>query len=148
MYMALDTINWGVYPNWCGYERVRRHSPRKEGDGGNLMPAHKRSLVEAKLGESLESFLKRKMAAKQGVTSIAREIGVDHATIKYYIKKWDLFSWRDKVTQPQSRLKDGHVDICLCPLCITKCDEKERTHKLGRCVIVCVSFRRKRYALS
>lgn len=94
------------------------------------MPTHKRSLIEARLGESLESFLTRRMAAKQGVTNIAREIGVDPATVRYYIKKF--------------KLKGTHIDICLCTLCASECDEKERTHKLGRCVIICVNFREKR----
>lgn len=106
------------------------------------MPVHKRSLVKAKLDESLESFLTRTMGEKREVRDIAREISVDPATVRYYIRKWDLFCPQDKVAQPQSRLKDGHVDICLCPLCMTKCDEKERTRKLGRGVMVCVDFRR------
>ena len=93
------------------------------------MPVHKRRLIEAKLGESLESFLTRRVAAKRGATSIAREIGVDPATVRYYIKKF--------------KLKGEHIDLCLCGLCASECEEKERTHKLGRCVVVCVNFRGK-----
>jgi len=93
------------------------------------MPARKRSLVEAKLGEPLKSFLTRKLAAKRGTTTIAREIGVDAATVRYYIKKF--------------KLKGEHIDRCLCALCTSDCGEKERTHKLGRCVIACVNFRGK-----
>ncbi len=91
------------------------------------MPAHKRSLIEAKLGESLESFLTRRVAAKRGTTTIAREIGVDAATVRYYIKKF--------------KLKGEHIDCCLCALCTSECDDKEITHKLGRCVFACVNFR-------
>jgi len=93
------------------------------------MPAHKRSLIEDKLGESLESSLTRKLAAKRGTTTIAREIGVDAATVRYYIKKF--------------KLKGEHINRCLCALCTSECDEKERTHRLGRCVIACVNFRGK-----
>jgi len=93
------------------------------------MPAHKRALIEAKLGESLESFLTRKLAAKRRTTSIAREIGVDAATVRYYIKKF--------------KIKGEHINRCLCALCTSECDEKEITHKLGRCVIACVNFRGK-----
>ena len=93
------------------------------------MPAHKRALIEAKLGESLESFLTRELAAKRGTTSIAREIGVDAATVRYYIKKF--------------KIKGEHINLCLCARCTSECDEKERTHKLGRCVIACVNFRAK-----
>ena len=94
------------------------------------MPSHKRSLIEAKLGESLESFLMRRLAAKRGTASIAREIGVDPATVRYYIKKF--------------KLKGELVDRCLCILCTSECDDKERIHKLRRCVIVCVDFKGKR----
>lgn len=94
------------------------------------MPSHKRSLIEAKLGESLESFLTRRLAAKRGTGSIAREIGVDPATVRYYIKKF--------------KLKGEHIDRCLCILCTSKCDDKERTHKLRRCVVFCVNFKGKR----
>ncbi len=91
------------------------------------MPAHKRSLVEAKLDESLESFLTRRIAEGKGTTIIAREIGVDPATVRYYIKKF--------------KLKGKHVNRCLCALCTSECDDKEITHKLGRCVFACVNFR-------
>ena len=93
------------------------------------MPGHKRVLIEAKLGESLGSFLARRLAAKRGTTSIAREIGVDPATVRYYIKKF--------------KLKGEHIDLCLCARCTSDCVEKERTHRLGRCAIVCVNFRGK-----
>jgi len=93
------------------------------------MPARKRSLIEAKLGESLECFLRKRIVEKQGTASIAREIGVDPATVRYYVKKF--------------KLKGEHIDRCLCALCTSDCGEKERTHKLGRCVIACVNFRGK-----
>ncbi len=95
------------------------------------MPSHKRSLIEAKLGESLESFLARRLAEKRGTGSIAREIGVDPATVRYYIKKF--------------KLKGGeHIDRCLCILCTSKCDDKERTHKQGKCVVFCLDLKGKR----
>lgn len=37
-----------------------------------------------------------------------------------------------------------HLDICLCPLCLgIPCMEREKAHKLKRCVMTCVDFRKK-----
>ena len=118
------------------------------------MPGHKRKLIEARLGESLESFLTKRIAAGQGLTSIARELDLDPATIRYYIKKYNIPHGAGRPRQPLSpytkdtkapkpRLKGEHVDVCLCPLCGKDCEEKERTHKVGRCVLFCASFSRK-----
>ena len=47
----------------------------------------------------------------------------------------------DKDTKaPKLRLKGEHVDVCLCPLCGKDCEEKERIHKVGRCVLFCANF--------
>jgi len=49
------------------------------------MPGHKRRLIEARLGESLESFLTKRIAAGQKLKSIARELDLDpcHYQILY-----------------------------------------------------------------
>lgn len=115
------------------------------------MPGHKRKLIEARLGESLESFLTKRIAAGQELTSIARELGLDRATIRYYIKKHNIPHGTGKPKQPVSpytkdtkapklRLKGKHVDVCLCPLCGKDCEQKERIHKVGRCVLFCADF--------
>ncbi len=115
------------------------------------MPGHKRKLIEARLGESLESFLTKRIAAGQGPTNIARELDLDPATIRYYLKKHNipyragkprqpLLPYTKDTKAPKLRLKGEHVDVCLCPLCGKDCEEKERTHKLGRCVLFCASF--------
>ena len=118
------------------------------------MPGHKRKLIETRLGESLESFLTKRIAAGQRLTSIARELDLDPTTIRYYIKKYNIPYQVGKSRQPLSpytkntkapklRLKGEHIDICLCPLCGQNCEKKERIHKAGRCVFFCANFSRK-----
>ncbi len=118
------------------------------------MRGHKRRLIEARLDESLESFLTRRIVAGQGPTSIGRELDLDRSTIHYWIKKYDIPYQAGKPRQPLSpyskdtktpklRLKGEHVDVCLCPLCGKNCEEKERIHEDGRCVFFCVNFSRK-----
>ena len=92
------------------------------------MPAaHKRKLIEAKLGESLEMFLSKQIAAGQDVKSIARELNLAPATIRYYVKKYkfprpaarprESVSLHTTDTKPSRLLLKGeHVDVCLCPL--------------------------------
>ncbi len=117
------------------------------------MPSPKRRLIEARLGESLESFLTKRIAAGQKLTSIARELDLDRATIRYYIKKYNIAHGAGKPRQrllpytkdakaPKLRLKGEHVDVCICPLCAKDCEKKERIHKVGRCVFFCASFSR------
>ncbi len=118
------------------------------------MSGRKRKLIETRLGESLESFLTKRIAAGQGPTSIGRELGLDHSTISYWIKKHNIPYQVGKPRQPLSphtkdikapklRLKGEHVDACLCLLCGKNCEEKERIHQVGRCVLFCASFSRK-----
>ena len=118
------------------------------------MPGHKRKLIEARLGESLESFLTKRIAAGQGLTSIARELDLDRATIRYYLKKHNIPHSAGKPRQrlspytkdtkaPKLRLKGEHVDVCLCPLCGKNCEAEERIHEVGRCVLFCANFSRK-----
>ena len=118
------------------------------------MKGHRQKLIEDRLGESLESFLTKKIAAGQRMTSIGRELDLDHSTIRYWIKKYNIpyspgkpglrFSPDRKDTEaPKLRLKGEHVDVCLCPLCGRGCGRKEAIHEDGRCVFLCVSFSRK-----
>ncbi|GAI63914.1 unnamed protein product, partial [marine sediment metagenome] len=87
--------------------------------------APKREKIEAKLGRSLESFLKEELAKGSSFRHIGREVKLDPATIRYYVKKFGLFHVRDAAkekierrTRPiKSRLVGNHVDICLCVLC-------------------------------
>lgn len=118
------------------------------------MPPRKRRLIEEKLGESLESFLTRRFSAKETVRGIAREIGVDPATVRYYRDKYGIPSklyWKEKlgsgpVTYKKetkilnTRLRGKHVDICLCRLCQNECREREGIHREGRCVVICRDF--------
>ena len=118
------------------------------------MTGHKRKLIEARLGESLESFLTKRIAAGLGLTNIARELDLDPATIRYYLKKHHILYQAGKPRQPLSphtkdtkapklRLKGEHVDVCLCPLCGKNCEAEERIHQVGRCVLFCANFSRK-----
>jgi len=56
------------------------------------MPASapKRKKIEAKLGQSLESFLKEKLAEGLTPDFISREVHLDPSTIRYYIRKFKL----------------------------------------------------------
>ncbi len=118
------------------------------------MGGPKRRLIEARLGESLESFLTKRIVAGQRLTNIARELDLDHATIRYYLKKYNIPYSAGKPRQrlspytkdtkaPKLRLKGEHVDVCLCPLCGRDCEAKERIHQVGRCVLFCANFSRK-----
>jgi len=119
------------------------------------MPAaHKRKLIEANLGESLEVFLSKRIAAGQDVRSIARELDLDPGTIRYYVRKHKIprpqaqtresVSLHARDTKPlRLLLKGEHVDVCCCPLCESDCREKLTIHRERRCVLSCLSFTRK-----
>lgn len=121
------------------------------------MKGQRQKVIEDRLGESVESFLTRRIAAGQGPTSIGRELNLDHSTIRYWIKKYNIpcppgkpgllglhFSPDGKDTEaPKLRLKGEHVDACLCPLCGGGCGRKEAIHEDGRCVLFCASFSRR-----
>ncbi len=118
------------------------------------MTGHKRKLIEARLGQSLESFLTKRIAAGHRLANIARELDLDRATIRYYLKKYNIPHGAGKPRQPlsphtkdtkapKSRLKGEHVDVCLCPLCGKNCEAEERIHQVGRCVLFCANFSRK-----
>jgi len=90
--------------------------------------AGKRKLIEAKLGELIESFIMRRLGRGQGVRSLARELSVAPGSIRYY---------RNKAK------RKGHVDICLCPHCVANCRRKVMIHTMGRCVMRCVNYKKR-----
>lgn len=101
----------------------------------------KRAKIEAKLGQSLESFLKEKLAEGSSPIRIAREVELDPATIRYWIRKFEL-PYQPKRQTPYFRI--SHLSICLCPRCDirpVRCVETRGSHKLGRCIWACVDFR-------
>lgn len=123
-----------------------------------MSQSRKRRLIEEGLGESLESFLTRRFSAKGKVRCIAKEIGVDPATVRYYRDKYEIISklyWKDKLgsgpaiyrkeeARPlNTRLKGKHMDVCLCRLCGDGCREREGVHGEGRCVVICSDFERR-----
>lgn len=118
------------------------------------MKGQREKIIEARLGESLESFLTKRIAAGQRMTSIGRELDLDHSIIRYWIKKYNIpyspgkprlrFSPDGNDTEaPKLRLKGEHVDACLCSLCGRGCGRKETIHEDGRCVLFCADFSRK-----
>jgi len=103
----------------------------------------KRAKIEAKLGQSLKSFLKKKLAEGLTPGRIAPEVKLDPATIRYWIKKFEL-PYQQKRQTP--RFGISHLSICLCPRCDVlpmHCVETRGSHKLGRCIWACVNFRKR-----
>lgn len=101
----------------------------------------KKAKIEAELGQSLESFLKKKLAEGLTPGRIASEVELDPATIRYWIKKFKLPYQRGRQA-PHFRI--SHLSICLCPQCDVRpvrCVETRQSHKLGRCIWACVNFR-------
>lgn len=106
-----------------------------------LIRAPKREKIEAKLGQSLESFLKEKLAEGWTRNRISRKVHFDPATIRYYIKKFGLSHQPEKKSH-SSQFQTDHLDICLCPWCLEiLCKGKgEKAHKHRRCVVACIDF--------
>lgn len=105
--------------------------------------APKRAKIEARLGQSLRSFLKEKLAEGLSPGCIAREIKLDPATVRYYVKKFKL-PYQLKVECRGSKFRNTHLDICLCPRCDirpVRCEETRGSHKLKRCIWACVNFK-------
>jgi len=110
-----------------------------------LIRAPKREKIEAKLGRSLESFLKEKLAEEWTTNRISRKVHLDPATIRYYLRKFGLSRQPEKKSH-SSQFQTGHLDICLCPWCLEiLCKGKrEEAHKYRRCVVSCVDFKEKK----
>lgn len=81
------------------------------------MPLHKRKQIEERLGCSLRAYLRARFLKNAVQREVARDLGLDHATVRYYIKKWDLpcgpKAWRGK------ERKEGKIKLKAMP----------RTHK-------------------
>lgn len=106
--------------------------------------AHKRKVIEKRLGEDLEGFIMRRIASGEPIKSVARKLGVDPALVRYYRnrrRKQPILSSIRKSRARMARIKRGHVDICLCVWCQNECRERTRSHGEGRCVIICNNFR-------
>jgi len=104
----------------------------------------KRAKIEVKLGQSLESFLRKKLAEGLTPGRIAPEVGLDPATVRYYIKKFELPYELGRQT-PRFAISP-HLSICLCPRCDSRpvrCAETRQSHKLKRCICACVNFKKR-----
>jgi len=105
----------------------------------------KRKLIEERLGEDLEGFIEKRIASGEMIKSIAQKLGVDPGLIRYYRdkrrrKRQPILSNMRETRSRRTRLKGGHVDICLCPSCQNECRERKKSHGEGRCVIICSDF--------
>jgi len=64
------------------------------------MPLHKRKQLEKRLGCPLQAYLRARFLKNAVQREVARDLGIDRATVRYYIKKWDLpyspKTWRGK----------------------------------------------------
>jgi len=60
----------------------------------------KRKAIEKRLGCPLQAYLRARFLKNATEREVARELGLDHTSIRYYIKKWDLpyspKAWREK----------------------------------------------------
>ena len=110
-----------------------------------LIRAPKREKIEAKLGQSLESFLKEKLAEEWTTNRIGRKVHLDPSTIRYYLRKFGLSNPSEKKSH-NSQFQTTHLDICICSWCLEiLCEgKKEKAHRLGRCVVACVDFEEKK----
>jgi len=105
----------------------------------------KRHQIEEKLGQPLKAYLRDRLLSNITVRQVARELGLDPATIRYYIKKWELLylpgSGREKRPK-EAKLKKKHLDLCICRICKARfCKEARESHRSGRCVMWCRSFK-------
>jgi len=123
----------------CRIPRNLEYSPRRK-----PMPLNKRKKIEEKLGRSLRSYLTDRFLEGATQGEAARELGLDPATIRYYIKKWHLPYIPRRVRQKkakEARLKRNHLEVCICPLCQHEfCEEARKSHHHGRCVMSCRVF--------
>ena len=75
---------------------------------------------------------------------MARELGVDRKTIRYYIRKWQLpYDPKAAVQKRRKKaeLERNHLEVCICPICRHKfCQEAMESHHQGRCVMWCYAF--------
>lgn len=102
------------------------------------MPLHKRKWIEERLGCPLRAYLRARFLKKATQKEVARELGVDSATVRYYIKKWDLpydlKAVREK-KRKEAKIRWDHLEVCICAICKYRfCEEAKESHKRGRCV--------------
>lgn len=105
----------------------------------------KRKAIEERLGRSLRSYLKDRFLSNATQRQVARELGVDPATIRYYIRKWEL-PYDPKAAMQrrpkEAKLERDHLEVCICPICRHEfCQEARESHHRGRCVMWCSKFK-------
>ena len=90
------------------------------------MPATDRTkAIEKELGEPLAKFITRSFRAGDAIKDIARELEIDPMVVREYLSQYD-----------------GHVHICICPVCdVSFCLMRMNSHKEGRCIITCLEFK-------
>jgi len=119
--------------------RNQEHSPRRES-----VPLNKRKKIEEKLGRPLRSYLTDRFLEGATQGEAARELGLDPATIRYYIKKWNLPYMpraRKHNRVKKMRTKRDHVELCICVMCKHGlCQDSRESHHRGRCVMWCRVF--------
>jgi len=105
----------------------------------------KRQQIEEKLGQPLKAYLRDRLLSNITVRQVARELGLDPATIRYYIKKWELPYLPEPVREKRrkdAKLKKKHLDLCICRMCTARsCKGARESHRSGRCVVWCRSFK-------
>ena len=100
---------------------------------------HKRKKIEQRLGRPLRTYLRDRFLGNPTQSEVAKQLGLDPATIRYYIKKWDLPY--DPGAAREKKVKRDHLDLCICLICRHEfCQEARESHHLGRCVMRCRSF--------
>ena len=140
-YIKKWDLPWGPKA-WRGKERKEGKIKLK------AMPrTHKRKLLEEWLGQPLRTYLKDRFLERATQMEIARELGVDHSAIRYYRKKWNL-SYDPKLAGEKkmrtAKIERNHLEVCICAICKYRfCEEARESHKRGRCVMWCRSFKGK-----
>lgn len=101
----------------------------------------KRRAIEKKHGCLLQALLKGRLLANATQEEVAKEFGLDPATVRYYIKKWDL-PYDKKAARRGTRSKGDHLKVCICIICKHSrlCRGSRESHHRGRCVMWCLEF--------
>jgi len=105
----------------------------------------KRKAIEERLGCSLQAYLRARFLKNAVQREVARELGVDHSAIRYYRKKWNL-SYDPELAREKkmrtAKIEGDHLEVCICAICKYRfCEEARESHKRGRCVMWCRSFK-------
>lgn len=100
----------------------------------------KRKAIEKRLGRPLHIQMREKFLNNSTQEKVAKELGLDPATVRYYIKKWNL-PYDKKAARRTTRSKWDHLEVCVCVLCKHRlCQDARKAHSLGRCTLRCFEF--------